>query len=304
MPIVLRDGAFFGTLCAVDPVPHGITRQQVELLIVLARIVATEIERDREATARAHAEAELENARQAFLAELAHDLKNPLSILHGGAQLLQSRVKRGQPLAPDWLAARLDHIVRAASRAVALLDEQLDIAKMRAGQPLELDRTAQDLGQIVRRVVEEHRTVVGAGRLRLDGDTSPMIAEVDAHRIVRLLDNLLSNAVKFSAKDGQITVTLGREMRADGAWAILTVSDQGIGIPEADLSRLGDRFSRGQNVIGRIAGTGLGLASALAVARGHGGVLTLSSTENVGTTVTVELPLAHSSPESTPLGAP
>ena len=304
MPILLGDGTLFGTLCAVDPEPRVITRQQVELLVIIARFVATELERDREAAARARAEAELAGARDAVLADLAHDLKNPLAIIRGGAQLLQARARRGRPLEPDWLAARLEQIVGATARMAALVDEQLDITRVRAGQPLALDRAPHDLCRIVRRAVEEHRTVARPGGLRLDSVAPPLTGAFDAPRIARLLDNLLSNAIKFNREDGDVTVTLGRAPDPDGSWAILTVADRGIGIPAPDLARLGERFFRGRNAVGRIGGTGLGLASAREVARGHGGTLTVASIEHVGTTVTVRLPLdpvAHAA--TAPLGA-
>ncbi len=114
-----------------------------------------------------------------------------------------------------------------------------------------------------------------------------------------MLDNLLSNAIKLSPQDGDVTVTLGRAVGPDGSWALLTVADGGIGIPESDLERLGERFFRGRNAVGRIAGTGLGLASAREVARGHGGTFTVASTENVGTRVTVHLPLHPAAWEAT-----
>lgn len=301
MPILLSDGTFFGTLCAVDPEPCRITQQQVELLVILARFVATEIERDREAAARARAETELARARDAFLADLAHDLKNPLAIIRGGAQLLQARARRSLPLEPNWLAARLEQMVRATARMTALVDEQLDTTRVRAGQPLAIDRAPHDLCRIVRRAVEEHRTVVRPGGLRLDSVAPPLTGDFDAPRIARMLDNLLSNAIKFSRDDGDVTVTLGRASGPDGSWAILTVADRGIGIPEPDLVHLGERFFRGQNAVGRVGGTGLGLASAWEVARGHDGTLTVASIENVGTTVTVRLPLHPVACETTAL---
>ncbi len=180
MPVLLSDGTLFGTLCAVDPVPRRVTPQQVALLVVLARFVATEIERDREGVARARAEAELAGARDAFLAELAHDLKNPLAIIRGGTQLIQARARRGLSVEPDLLAARLEQIVRATTRMSALVDDQLDIARVRAGQALALDRVPLDLCHIVLRAVEEHRTVVRPGRLRLDSVAPPLTGDFDA----------------------------------------------------------------------------------------------------------------------------
>jgi two-component system sensor histidine kinase VicK len=110
-----------------------------------------------------------------------------------------------------------------------------------------------------------------------------------------VLDNLLGNAIKYSPTGSVVTCRLERVQRADGGWACLTVSDQGLGIPVADQPHIFSRFHRGANVVGRIEGTGIGLARAYHVVRQHGGEIELDSREGQGTTFRVWLPLSGAS---------
>ena len=90
-----------------------------------------------------------------------------------------------------------------------------------------------------------------------------------------------------------IALSLCRERAADGAWAVLTVSDHGVGIPADELPRVFDRFYRGRNVVGRVQGTGIGLAGVRQIMEQHGGQVSVTSAEGEGggTTVSVRFPL-------------
>jgi signal transduction histidine kinase len=109
------------------------------------------------------------------------------------------------------------------------------------------------------------------------------------------LDNLLSNAIKYSPSGGDVLVSVAVEDGGAGTGkrAVLTVQDQGVGIPKADLPRLFERFQRGTNVVGRFVGTGVGLASARHIVESHGGSIEVHSQEGRGTIVVVQLPLAE-----------
>jgi signal transduction histidine kinase len=114
----------------------------------------------------------------------------------------------------------------------------------------------------------------------------------DGPRLERVLGNLLSNAVKYSPGGGAIRVGIATE-QADGvAWAVLSVQDHGVGIPTGDLPRLFVAFLRSANVVGRIAGTGLGLAAVYQIVTQHGGTVSAESQEGRGSTFTVRLPLS------------
>ncbi len=234
---------------------------------------------------------ELERTRETSLAAVAHDLKTPLTTIRGLAQLLLRGLERGRPAEAATLATRLGQIVAATGRASALVDEQLDLARVRAGQRLTMEPQPNDLAALVRRVVEEQRTV--AGRRRLDAAATALPGQFDQVRLERALGNLLANALKYSPGGEPVLVRLSAAgaAAAGGRWATLIVEDHGVGIPADDLPHLGEHFFRGGNVVGRIGGTGLGLASARQIVAAHGGTLAIASTEGAGTTVTIRLPL-------------
>ena len=116
-----------------------------------------------------------------------------------------------------------------------------------------------------------------------------------------MLENLLSNAVKYSPGGTPVVVRAGIAPDAAGAAAVLSVSDRGLGIPAEDLPYVFDRFRRGANVVRRIRGSGVGLASARHIVAAHGGTISVASVEGQGSTFTLRLPLAS---EPAPAGAP
>jgi len=132
--------------------------------------------------------------------------------------------------------------------------------------------------------------LVWGHRIRVNCETSDLWVICDSARMNRVIANVLSNAVKYSAAGSQILVELQHETDADGAWVLLSISDEGIGIPAADLPYLFERFHRGRNVSSQTSGTGLGLAGARAIVEQHGGRVEIDSEEGAGTTVRIRLP--------------
>ena len=125
----------------------------------------------------------------------------------------------------------------------------------------------------------------------------------DPDRLEQVLGNLLTNAIKYSPDGGTVDVTLATVEDEAGVWAHLSVRDRGLGIPADDLPRLFERFHRGGNVAGRIAGNGLGLAGAHQIVRQHGGTIAVDSEMGRGSTFTVRLPLAAGSHDPSCEGA-
>jgi signal transduction histidine kinase len=117
-----------------------------------------------------------------------------------------------------------------------------------------------------------------------------LVGSWDASRIERVVDNLFSNAIKYSP-GGVVQVELRREESDAGPWAVLAISDEGVGIPAADLPHIFTRFARGSNVQGRVAGTGIGLAGVRLLTEQHNGTIQAESVEGEGSTFTLKLPL-------------
>ena len=153
-----------------------------------------------------------------------------------------------------------------------------------------LVRQPTDLVTLARGVAAGRQLGTESHEVRVDavGTTGEeLVAEVDPGRLERVLDNLLANAIKYSPRGGAIILTI----REDAGAAIISISDEGIGIPPADLPRVFERFRRGSNV-GRLPGTGIGLAAARQIVEAHGGAITAASEEGKGSTFTILLPLA------------
>lgn len=241
----------------------------------------------RNITERKQAEAEHEM----FAAAAAHDLKTPLTSLRGQVQLLLRRARRGTLTDVGAITSRLDVIDAVSGRMVTLIDEMLDAAHIRAGRTLDLELAPADLVALAEAITEEARLSTIRHAVRVETEVESLVGAWDEARLTRALGNLLSNAVKFSPDGGEINVRVWREEEAAGMWAVLSVTDQGMGIPVADLPHLFERFRRGGNVAGRIAGTGIGLAGAKQIVEQHGGTITVESEEGNGATFTVRLPL-------------
>jgi signal transduction histidine kinase len=232
--------------------------------------------------------------RSDFLASASHDLKNPLAAIKGTAQLLCRRAERSGLPEMQRLVAGLAIIDRTATQMTALVNDLLDVTRLHVGRPLEVDRSSIDLVALAHRVADDFGLISEWHRITVQTDVDELIGEWDGRRLERVLANLVSNAIKFSPEGGEVTMSLASEQDADGVWAVLTIADQGLGIPPDDLPRVFDRFHRASNVVGRIGGTGIGLASVKQIVDAHGGMVGVASHEGQGSTFTVRLPRASS----------
>ena len=113
----------------------------------------------------------------------------------------------------------------------------------------------------------------------------------DRGRLERVVQNLLGNAIKYSPLGGEVNIKLWRELDETAQWAVVSVRDSGVGIPAAELPHLFEHFYRATNVSGRIAGTGIGLATARRVVEQQAGRIEVEGEEGQGSTFTVRLPL-------------
>jgi signal transduction histidine kinase len=249
-----------------------------------------EAERDRllesERTARALAEAAIQ-ARDEFVAVISHDLRNPLAAVKGHLQMIRRRAARGEVPSAEQLVERLDAIQSSITALSAQIDELHDATRLQAGQRLDLQRQPTDLVALARECVLRQQHTSEVHRLCLVCGVEQLIGSWDAARLERVLANLLGNAIKYSPAGGEVLVEVNR----DGAWAVISVIDHGLGIPAADLPHIFERYRRGRNVDRQIAGSGLGLAGARDIIEQHGGTISAASREGQGSTFIVRLPL-------------
>jgi PAS domain S-box-containing protein/excisionase family DNA binding protein len=284
-----------GTIIGASKIARDITAQKqaaAEREALLAR----------EQAARAAAQRALA-VRDEFLGSVSHDLRTPLTSIRGLAQLLARQLERLEPPQGPRLREQAAAIDRAAGTMTAMVEELLDLTRLEAGQKLELRHEPVDLVALACTGTEQQRPTAPQHDIRVAAVVPTLVGWWDQGRLERVLANLLSNAVKYSPEGGPVVVAV-RPLDGPGEpgepWAELRVTDQGVGIPAADLPFIFERFRRGANVTGRVGGAGLGLAGARHIVERHGGTIAATSAEGAGTTVTVRLPLRGSESETDP----
>jgi len=236
---------------------------------------------------------EAERLKDEFLSIAAHELRTPLAVLKGFAQTLLVQTGRGHgPQLADWQTEALEDIDVAVGHLDRLTEDLLDVARLQAGR-IVFYREPTDLVALTRRVVTQRQLTTERHILSFQSEMEQILAAVDRGRIEQVLSNLLSNAIKYSPEGGSIAVTLGQEDEANAI--LLSVQDHGIGIPVCEQARLFGRFVRAENAQG-LGGTGLGLYLCRELIEWHGGRIWFTSTEGVGSTFFISLPLASDAP--------
>ena len=223
-----------------------------------------------------------QQAQRDLVANVAHDLRTPLTSIQGFAQALVD----GTASTPEIRQRAANTIYEEAQRMHRMTNALLDLARFEAGE-IELHQERVDLVHLARTRVEHfalHAQETGVA-LTVKADAQ-VIVTGDKGRLEQVLDNLLSNALAHTTAGGRVTVIVS----AAPPWAELAVTDTGTGIPSEDLPRIFERFYRGDKAR-KGTGTGLGLAIAREIANAHNGTVHAESVVGVGSKFTVRLPL-------------
>jgi signal transduction histidine kinase len=226
------------------------------------------------------------HSREQFIGVLGHDLRNPLAAIKMAAGLLQR-----QDLAVG--EARAANVIRdSTDRMVRMIDQLLDLSRIRNDAGIPVEPRPMDLANVARQVANEIALARPERQLKLtrEGETT---GEWDPDRLAQVVSNLVGNAIDHGAVGKPIEVRVA----ADGPTAVrLTVHNEGAAIPAALVPVIFDRFQRGTAT--RRSGLGLGLFITKTIVLAHGGKITLESTSDAGTTVSVRLPCRHPMVES------
>lgn len=227
-----------------------------------------------------------------FLDDAAHELRTPLTILRGNTELLQPGDAEDVATIQVLLLDELDRMQR-------LVDELLILA--RAQRPDFIRRSPTELAELAVESMDRI-TNLGERQWRLNADAEGEVL-VDRQRLIQALVQLAANAVKFSepgsivelgtalvpADDPRVPDAVAAGAATAPEYLTLSVTDQGLGIPESQLQRVFDRFGRGDNSV-NVDGSGLGLPIVKAIVEGHGGSVVVESTEGIGSRFTLWLP--------------
>ncbi|MCG6156633.1 hybrid sensor histidine kinase/response regulator [Rubinisphaera margarita] len=217
-----------------------------------------------------------------FLAMLAHELRNPLAPIRSGLDILaMSGSDQADTIAV--MQEQMEHLVR-------LVDDLLDMSRIMQGR-IELRRDAVELSALVNRSLETVRPLIETHRHELDVSLPehPVWLDADPVRILQVIENLLTNAIKYTDTGGRIEVTVEQ----DGAEAVVSVRDTGVGIEEELLSQVFDLFMQSPRSIDRAqGGLGIGLTLVQKLVTMHGGSITAHSAgRGNGSTFVVRLPV-------------
>lgn len=293
IPLIVR-GRTIGSLGIDSERPNAFTPDHERVLTIAGGQIAAAIEMLRlleETRQRANELAEANRQLQAqdalrreLIYQVSHDLRSPLQIVYGYAGMLYDG-----DLGPTTAMQRevLDHIIRR-SKAIEQMTQDIMAAGPISREGLQLGPV--NLSELCTQVVNSarviHRNRAGL-TFQLDLECEALTVEGDYNRLTRVLDNLIGNAVKFSPDGGTITVRLRTDETAH--CALVSVSDQGVGIAREHLPYLFERFYRAHR--GRFGGSGLGLYNVQQIIQAHHGQVWVESEEGRGSTFTFSLPL-------------
>ncbi len=236
-------------------------------------------------TARASALEESEKLRTALLSSISHDLRTPLASITGAVTSLRAFGDRLDLDSQRDLLASIDEEAARLSRFVANL---LDMTRIESGA-LDARRDWVDVADVVQTAVERARKTFAMHKITVSIAPGLPLVRGDSTLLGQVLFNLLDNAQKYGASEAGTSVFARRE----GKDVVLSVTDQGRGVPPEDLERIFDKFHRLGNVDGRAAGTGLGLSICRGLVEAMGGTIRAESpaVRKRGTRIVVHLPV-------------
>jgi signal transduction histidine kinase len=271
IPILLTDGTFFGTLCAIDPRPAMVNNAEtVGTLKLFAELIASHlntIDRLEASQAILSDERRTSELREQFIAVLGHDLRNPLASIAAGVRMIaKAKSLEGAIEVAGMMQGSI-------SRMSQLIDNVLDFARGRLGGGLRLNRNSNEpVEQMLNQVVAELRSSHLDRKIETHFNLTQSI-NCDPQRLAQLFSNLLGNAITHGSSDKPI---VARATTEDGMFE-LSVTNAGDPIPPAVMAQLFQPFYRG-TVKRSLQGLGLGLFIASEIARAHQGTLEVNST--------------------------
>lgn len=228
---------------------------------------------------------ELNKLKSDLLATVSHELRTPLSTIKGYSTMILDYFRK---LSSDEKRDYLKSIDYSTDRLAKLVDNLLDSSRMEAGL-LKLEKTSTNISKLLRQAVTEANVRANQHRMVLRLEKRLPRVNIDTKRIRQVLDNLLDNAVKYAPQGTDVLLSA----RRDGQVLLISVADQGLGIPADELTKVFDRMYRiEQRLTPGVAGIGLGLSICQRLIEAHGGRIWVESEMGKGSTFHFTLPIA------------
>lgn len=231
----------------------------------------------------------IENERKEFVSNVSHELRTPLTSMRSYLEALLDGAWKDPEIAPQFLQVTQEE----TDRMIRMIKDLLDLSRMDSGKG-SLDLEYLNVNELFDHVIKRFEMMIQSSDkstkdflIKRNFTDRQLWVEVDADKMIQVLDNIMNNAIKYSPDGG--TITCGLMETNDSV--VLSISDEGLGIPKRDLANVFDRFFRVDKARARsMGGTGLGLAISKEVVQQHKGKIWAESTEGKGTTFYISLP--------------
>ena len=282
VPIILSNGQFFGSLCAIDPNPAKVNNPQVlGAFRLFAELIGHHLDADERLKLTQdmlERERQVSELREQFIAVLGHDLRNPIAAVDAGtSRLLKEGWTERSPLILKLMKSSI-------ARMGGLVDNVMDLARARLGGGISLDIAEHDVATTLSHVIDELLVAHPDRSIEVDFDISKPLL-IDRLRIAQMFSNLVSNALTHGITDGPVTI---KAYVGDGHLHI-SVSNVGTPIPVETFDKLFQPFRRG-DLRPSMEGLGLGLYIASEIAKAHKGAIAVHS-DHVETRFTFSMPV-------------
>jgi two-component system sensor histidine kinase BaeS len=223
----------------------------------------------------------LTRSRRQMTADIAHDLRNPLTVIGGYVESMREGVLKPIPERLDAMQMEVQHLER-------LVDDLRVLSQADAGE-LSLNRETVSIPVLLERTAQSYRALANKQAITLKIEVEPDLPEIhaDPDRLAQVLGNLISNSLRYTPQGGEIVL----RGRMDGKSVIITVADNGQGISSEALPYIFDRFYRADPSRTRGDESGLGLAIAKSIVEAHGGIINAESPTGQGTTIKIIVPI-------------
>ncbi|WP_407391757.1 cell wall metabolism sensor histidine kinase WalK [Carnobacterium jeotgali] len=231
----------------------------------------------------------IENERKEFVSNVSHELRTPLTSMRSYLEALLDGAWKDPEIAPQFLAVTQEE----TDRMIRMIKDLLELSRMDSNKSV-LDLEYLNINELFDHVIKRFEMMIQSSdktmkefSIKREFTKSQLWVEVDADKMIQVLDNIMNNAIKYSPDGGTITCGLVETNTS----VIISISDEGLGIPKRDLANVFDRFFRVDKARARsMGGTGLGLAISKEVVQKHKGKIWAESTEGKGTTFYISLP--------------
>ena len=231
----------------------------------------------------------VEQERRSFVSNVSHELRTPLTSVKSYTESLIDGAWEDEEIAPEFLKV----ISTETYRIIRMITELLNLSRMDQGKQ-DLNREFVSINELVAHIIDRFEMVLKSEQYRnkkytieRDFTQRTLWVEIDQDKFIQVIDNIMNNAIKYSPDGGKITCKLMETHNS----VVISITDEGLGIPRKDIGHVFDRFYRVDKARARsMGGTGLGLAISKEVVQLHGGKIWVTSVENKGSTFFISLP--------------